>query len=248
MIIKNNIKYFALFILFVCSCLAVQAQGTLDKLKFEEAEQKYLNKDYSGAITLLEELEQKGLKNPRTLHLKIMAVSKHHAPGYDIVVQFKKDVDYYLKNYDIEGLEDKYKDVYEVSKTLSDKKYDEGILAEKIAQIYYNAKDYKNAMQWYLKAGNYAEYINPKLFNRIGEMYFVGQGVEKDYKKAFEWYTKSATQGNAIGQANLGNMYHNGLGVEKDFTKAIEWYEKAANQGDAYSQNRLGIMYSAEKD
>src|SRR5690606_6611659 len=130
--------------------------------------------------------------------LKIMAVSKHHAPGYDIVVQFKKDVDYYLKNYDIEGLEDKYKDVYEVSKTLSAPKYDEASLCFKQGDTYYKAKLYENALEWYLKAGNYAEYINPKLFNRIGEMYIFGQGVEKDNKKAFEWYTKSATQGNAL--------------------------------------------------
>lgn len=131
MTIKHKIKHIALFTILACSGITVQGQGTLDKLKFEEAEQKYLNKDYSGAITLLEELEQKGLKNPRTLHLKIMAVSKHHAPGYDIVVQFKKDVDYYLKNYDIEGLEDKYKEVYEVSKTLSAPKYDEASLCIK---------------------------------------------------------------------------------------------------------------------
>src|SRR5690606_14787385 len=238
----QNIRHIALFILFVCSCLAVQAQGTLDKLKFEEAEQKYLNKDYSGAITLLEELEQKGLKNPRTLHLKIMAVSKHHAPGYDIVVQFKKDVDYYLKNYDIEGLEDKYKDVYEVSKTLSDKKYDEGILAEKNAQTYYNAKDYKNAMQWFLKADSYG---NPsdKIGFYTGLMYEKGWGVEQNYTEAAKWYTKSAEQGNVNAQALLGYFFNVGQGVEKDYKKAIEWYTKAAEKGNADAQYNLGVCY-----
>lgn len=249
---RNKLILYFVFILFTGT--HASAQSILDKLILEEAQTAYANGQYSLCLEKLDELEKKGSKGLVLAHLKIMATSKlpESHLSYWRVVQLKKDVEYYLKNYDNEDFLPQYKDVYEVSKTLSAPKYDEASLCFKQGDTYYKAKLYENALEWYLKAGNYAEYINPKLFNRIGEMYIFGQGVEKDNKKAFEWYTKSATQGNALGQSNLGTMYHNGLGVEKDFTKAIEWYEKAANQGDAYSQNRLGIMYSqglgVEKD
>jgi len=245
---KNIFKHITLFILFACSSIAVQAQGTLDKLKFEEAEQKYLNKDYSGAVTLLEELEQKGLKNPRTLHLKILAVSKLSTLGYDLVIQFKKDVDYYLKNYDIEGLEGKYKEVYEVSKTLSDKKYDEGELCAAQGDTYYKVKLYENALEWYLRAGKSAGYINAKLFDRIGYMHYTGQGVEKDLKKAFEWYEKAADQGHAKAQNFIGWMYQTGQVVESDTKKAIEYYTKAANQGFDVAYTNLASLYYWKED
>jgi len=127
MIIKNNIKYFALFILFVCSCLAVQAQGTLDKLKFEEAETAFSKKNYTDALNLLEELEAKGLKNPKILHLKILATSRlvigyrydFIHKGFKTVETLRKDCNFYLSQYDIEGFEEKYKEVYDISKAIA---------------------------------------------------------------------------------------------------------------------------------
>jgi TPR repeat protein len=248
---RNKLILYFVFILFTGT--HASAQSTLDKLILEEAQTAYANGQYSLCLEKLDELEKKGSKGLVLAHLKIMATSKlpESHLSYWRVVQLKKDVEYYLKNYDNEDFLPQYKDVYEVSKTLSDKKYDEGILAEKNAQTYYNAKDYKNAMQWFLKADSYG---NPsdKIGFYTGLMYEKGWGVEQNYTEAAKWYTKSAEQGNVNAQALLGYFFNVGQGVEKDYKKAVAWYTKAAEKGNAGAQYNLGVIYKngegVEKD
>jgi len=120
-------KHIVLCILFVCGSIAVQAQGTMDKLKFEEAEAAYLKKNYVYALNLLEELEAKGLKNPKILHLKILATSRlvigypyeFIDGGFNTIEKLRKDCNFYLSQYDIEGFEEKYKEVYDISKKIA---------------------------------------------------------------------------------------------------------------------------------
>lgn len=249
---RNKLILYFVFILFTGT--HASAQSTLDKLILEEAQTAYANGQYSLCLEKLDELEKKGSKGLVLAHLKIMATSKlpESHLSYWRVVQLKKDVEYYLKNYDNEDFLPQYKEVYEVSKTLFAPKYDEASLCVKQGDTYYKAKLYENALEWYLKAGNYAEYNNLKLFERIGHMYYYGQGTEKDDKKAFEWYSKSANQGSAMAQNFIGSLYYKGEGVEKNDIKAIEWYTKAASQGDAFGQANLGNMYyyghGVEKD
>jgi TPR repeat protein len=97
----------------------------------------------------------------------------------------------------------------------------------------------------------------------LGNMYYMGEGVEKDAVQAVHWYQKAAEQGYAKAQTNLGNMYYwhqkaeqeydmEGSGVEKDAVQAVNWYRKAAEQGCVDAQFILGGMYSegegVEKD
>ena len=64
--------------------------------------------------------------------------------------------------------------------------------------LYYNgygvAKDYEEAMKWYLKAAEQG-YANAE--NIIGELYYYGEGVAQDYEEAMKWYLKAAKQGDA---------------------------------------------------
>ena len=216
---KISFKLITLLIIFALGSISVKAQGTLDKLKFEEAEQKYLKGDYNGALWLIKELEDNGLKNPTVLYLKIMAMSKIDVMLLDdkLLIQFKKDVDYYLKNYDIDGLEDKNKEVYEVSKTLSDSKYDEGFFCyNKGCNMYtllkkesepQNIAGNKEALEWFLKAVSYG-YKEPKLYYFLGCIYEYGSYGDdvKDINKAIEWYTKAAQQGNKQAQDALTKL------------------------------------------
>src|SRR5690606_27503971 len=166
-------------------------------------------------------------------------------------IQFKKDVNHYLENYDNEDFMQQYRDVYEVSKTLSSDKYDEGKLAERDAINYYHNKDYKDALQWFLKADSYGT-PSSNIGFYMGYMYANALGTETNYVEAAKWYTKAANQGSAAAQNNLGILYQNGQGVEKDLNKAAEWYTKAANQDNPYGQNSLGNCYrygnGVEKD
>ncbi|RAV29037.1 outer membrane protein assembly factor BamD [Sinomicrobium soli] len=123
----KTIKHIVLLVLFVCSSIAVQAQGTMERLKFEEAEQRFQKFDYHGAISLLEELEAKGMKNPKILYLKIIArapfvrgIGRYDKifKGHTTAQALRKDCDLYLSRYDIEGLEDKYKEVYQIAQSI----------------------------------------------------------------------------------------------------------------------------------
>ena len=244
-------KLFYSIVVFMLFSSITTAQSTLDKLILEDAQSAYSSGNYTVCLKKIEELEKRGNKGLVLAHMKIMATSKLNFLDYEQVIQFKKYVNHYLENHDNEDFMQQYSDVYEVSKTLSSDKYDEGKLAEKKANRYYSDKDYKNAMQWFLKADSYGN-SSSSIGVYMGYMYASGLGTEKNYPEAIKWYTKAANQGNAAAQNNLGVLYNNGQGVEKDLNKAAEWYTKAANQGDAYAQNNLGILYQygngVEKD
>ena len=81
----------------------------------------------------------------------------------------------------------------------------------------------------------------------LGEMYYLGDGVEQNYKEAFKWFTKSAEQKNEKALIALGNMYYYGDGIHRDYKKAFELFMKAA--GHNYEENMgiqfiLGVMYA----
>ena len=79
--------------------------------------------------------------------------------------------------------------------------------------------------------------------NKIGDMYYFGDGVEQDYTEAVKWYKKSAEQDYAEAQWNLGFMYEYGYGIEQNDVKAVKWYRKSTEHGYAAAQYKLGIVY-----
>ena len=78
---------------------------------------------------------------------------------------------------------------------------------------------------------------------KLGEMYYVGDGLEKDLHKAAKWYERSAEQGNAKSQHMIGLAYYYGNGVEKDSAKAAYWLEQSAEQGNPSAQCSIGSLY-----
>ncbi len=103
---------------------AVEAQNTLAKFKFEDAEKAYYENNFEECIGFLNETEKiLGEKAPNILHLRILAGNKlleadpNHS--YDRILGLRLQCDDYLTNFDIPGLEEKYRDVYEVSENLS---------------------------------------------------------------------------------------------------------------------------------
>ena len=85
---------------------------------------------------------------------------------------------------------------------------------------------------------------NPSAQNRLGQLYFSGQGVPQDYTMARGWYEKAAAQGNAWSKNQLGQLSADGLGVPQDYKKARQWWEQAAAQGIAQAQYNLGQLYA----
>jgi hypothetical protein len=88
-----------------------------------------------------------------------------------------------------------------------------------------------------------AELGDAEAQNNLGNMYYVGQGVEQDYAEALRLYELAAEQGYASAQNNLGYMYSEGLGVEQDYAEALRLRTLAAEQGNAKAQSLLGYIY-----
>jgi len=89
-----------------------------------------------------------------------------------------------------------------------------------------------------------AEQGDAETQNRLGDMYYHGDGVPENLERAVHWYRKAADQGHAPGQFNLARLYRNGKGVEQSHALAVHWYRKAAEQDLVIAQFFLGKSYA----
>lgn len=87
----------------------------------------------------------------------------------------------------------------------------------------------------YEKAANfYAEAVatgDQRASNSLGNLYYLGLGIERDYSKASQLYFSAARAGIAEAQLNLGHMFKLGLGLEPDPMRAFAWYNMADIHG-----------------
>ena len=89
--------------------------------------------------------------------------------------------------------------------------------------------DYQKAFFWFQKA---AKQGHTEAQNKLGILYYQGQGVPKDYNQAFYWYRKAAEKGYLAAQFNLGILYYQGLGVPQNYIEAHKWFNLAGIQGN----------------
>lgn len=101
-------------------------------------------------------------------------------------------------------------------------------------------RDPKAASVWLRNAATAG---HPDAQLNLGQLYEVGDGVDRDLAQAVEWYIKAAEAGLPAGQAQLGVLYEAGRGVEQDTASAIKLYRKAAKRGDPMGQAALGAAY-----
>jgi hypothetical protein len=87
------------------------------------------------------------------------------------------------------------------------------------------AKDYKQAAEWYGKAAGQGH--RAAQFS-LGYLYFEGDGVAKDQVKAIQLYRQSADQGFDQAEFILGLSYEFGWGgLPRDRRTAIKWLDRA---------------------
>lgn len=101
---------------------------------------------------------------------------------------------------------------------------------------------YKIAYLQYIGA---ADGGDPVSQNVIGNLYYLGLGVERDQLLAARWYLKAALKGYVPAQINLGQMFWNGQGVPTRVVKAFGWYHLARNAGNERAEGHISYMILA---
>ncbi|MEN8370039.1 tetratricopeptide repeat protein [Acinetobacter bereziniae] len=129
--------------------------------------------------------------------------------------------------------------IEQLLKQLANKGNDEDIYA--LAQYYYfEREDIASAEPYYLIL---AEKGNTKVFNRLGSIYFKGDGDKRNYAEAYKWFKKSAENGDRDGQYLTGMMLMGNFGISEDKQTAIYWLKAAAKQGQTKASEYLDLMY-----
>ena len=75
---------------------------------------------------------------------------------------------------------------------------------------------------------------------RLGQLYYIGSGVEENEQTAFDWRLKAANQGHADAEYEIGMAYNLGKVVEKDLAASAAWYERSAKGGSGKGQLAYG--------
>lgn len=68
---------------------------------------------------------------------------------------------------------------------------------------------------------------NGQAEDRLGWIYFRGNGVPQDFAAAASWYRRGAEHGNLDAMTRLGNLYREGKGVPLDPDAGRSWINKA---------------------
>jgi TPR repeat protein len=79
---------------------------------------------------------------------------------------------------------------------------------------------------------------------KLGNMYYLGDGVRRDYSQAEFWWRKAAVQRDPAAQFMLGGLYHFGQGVPQDAAQAFAWVKKAADQGHTDAEFFIATCYT----
>lgn len=94
-------------------------------------------------------------------------------------------------------------------------------------------ENYEESAYWAEKA---ARNGNTEAMNKLGHMFYYGQGVEQDFEAALYWLEKAAEQG-AEASAHLLGKYYKTL---KQYKIAVKWYREYAGLKIKWRNNRLG--------
>lgn len=233
-------KVFLLLLLSIGICGSAFSQAAIAKLKYEEAEEAFAANDCITAIARLDETENMlGQTNPRILYLRIAAQNKLRKTqgriDLEMVRALKKNCQTYLVKYEsVEGIEEKYKEVYKISEAIkgfntADKAF-ANIAKElpadmdSIGNAYYSIDNYVSAMEWYKKA---AAKNDAFAIMKVGAMYGYGEGVKEDNVKALEYFQKANALNDPSAMYFTYLVYNYAWDVPRDSVKADEWLRKS---------------------
>lgn len=109
-----------------------------------------------------------------------------------------------------------------------------------LANINQDAKNYKEALNWYTIA---ADNKDAAAQNSLGLLYAGGKGVTKDLAAAANWFLLAAEQNYAAAQYYLGRAHFEGHGIPVDVAEGFKWYLLAAEQRAYDADYKVAQMY-----
>lgn len=153
---KRHLLFLGL-VSFLSMTFTLHAQSTVAKFKYEDAEKAYYANEFDECIQLLIETEELlGQTAPNILHLRILAQHKlfetNPYGSYEKLDQLRIDCNNYLTNYDITGLEEKYRDVYNIQNLLNNYAINEQQFNQKLDSIAANGLEALRIINRYIDA------------------------------------------------------------------------------------------------
>ena len=84
---------------------------------------------------------------------------------------------------------------------------------------------------------------DPDACNKVGDMYYEGNGVRQDIAKAMEYYLVAEKAGHVEAKYSVGYAYLYGENGETNYARAFECLEYAAQRNHAKACRILGFAY-----
>jgi len=85
---------------------------------------------------------------------------------------------------------------------------------------------------------------NAEAQNALGNLYYLGLGVEQSDKRASEWYLKAALQANSDAQVNVARHYRLGRGLPRDEIRAYAWLVQARGNNNEAAEVQMKLLAS----
>jgi uncharacterized protein len=99
---------------------------------------------------------------------------------------------------------------------------------------------YDAAATVYIK---YADWLDAEQNDRLGWMYYKGNGVTKNFQTAFQYFEIAANAEHPQATYYLALMHDRGYGVDYDRLMAAKLYDIAAGLGNSDAMNQIGLGY-----
>ena len=109
------------------------------------------------------------------------------------------------------------------------------------AMKYFEKKDYKISLKYFLKAEKIKEGYSSLNIGYLHEEYALSLG-KKARRKALQWYKKAAKTGDCSAMNNIAIMYRE----EYMFKKAKKWFLKSIQCGENETYYELAKLYLIE--
>lgn len=231
-----------LLVILICFAGIINdAAAQLGKMQFEDAEVAFSEGKYKEALQLLGEAEKsnKGT-NPLIIHLRVlsrMELLKADAfQSFDMIATSRKDVADFLKKYEGEAaFEDKYREMYQVSKELkkfpASKQEFDAIVAERKKQEEEAARIKKEEEAAVAGAKKYGKELMEKFLYKpnctLSELTAINSDAERLSRTKLESYNGNYWYSSIKG---LGNPYPKGAMM-------ISFYAGSRTRVSAYSYN-----------